>query len=102
MDARTVLITGGSRGLGAGLVSSFLELGDSVATCSRSRTRAVDRWGLDWSDRFYYEALDLTNADACAAFVANVIARFGQIDVLVNNAGVARERVLPLMREQEI
>lgn len=102
MAARIVLITGGSRGLGVSLVSSFLELGDSVATCSRSPSEATEAWGADLSERFYYEPVDLVNADACQAFVANVLERFGRIDVLVNNAGVARERVLSLMGEQEI
>jgi 3-oxoacyl-[acyl-carrier protein] reductase len=102
MAARSVLITGGSRGLGACLVNSFLELGDSVATCSRSPSQATDAWGSEWPERFYYEPVDLTNTDAREAFVANVLARFGHIDVLVNNAGVARDRVLPLMRAQEI
>lgn len=101
MAARIVLVTGGSRGLGAGFVSSFLELGDSVATCSRSPSQATDAWGLEWSERFHYEAVDLVDTDACQAFVANVLERFGRIDVLVNNAGVAFNRVLPLMREQE-
>ena len=97
-----MLITGGSRGLGAGLVSSFLELGDSVATCSRSPSEATDAWGSQWPERFYYDPVDLANANACEAFVANVVERFGRVDVLVNNAGVARDRVLPLMREQDI
>jgi 3-oxoacyl-[acyl-carrier protein] reductase len=102
MAARTVLITGGSRGLGAALVGSFLELGDGVATCSRSPSQATDSWRSERSERFYYEQVDLTNGDAAKAFVANVIERFGHIDVLVNNAGVARKRVLPLMTEPEI
>lgn len=102
MAARVVLITGGSRGLGAGLVSSFLELGDIVATCSRSPTQATDAWSSEDSERFLYESVDLTNGEASAAFVANVVERFGRIDVLVNNAGVARSRVLPLMGEEEI
>lgn len=41
---RTVLITGGSRGLGAGIVRSFLADGDAVATCSRSATPETDGW----------------------------------------------------------
>jgi 3-oxoacyl-[acyl-carrier protein] reductase len=102
MSPRTVLITGGSRGLGASLVGSFLELGDSVATCSRSPTAAIDGWAAQASDRFHYERLDLTDGHSCDEFVAGVLERFGQIDVLVNNAGVARERVLPLMLEHEV
>jgi 3-oxoacyl-[acyl-carrier protein] reductase len=99
---RVVLVTGGSRGLGAGLVDSFLDVGDSVATCSRSPTDATGGWSSEWPERFHYEAVDLADRDACEAFVAGVLERFGQIDVLVNNAGLARERVLPFMREHDI
>lgn len=99
---RTVLITGGSRGLGAGLVDSFLALGDSVATCSRSPSVATDTWTADSPERFYHEPVDLVDAEASQAFVANVVERFGRIDVLVNNAGVSRERVLSLMPDPEV
>jgi len=100
--ARVVLITGGSRGLGAGLVGSFLELGDTVATCSRSPSEAVEGWAAGLPDRFHHESVDLTEAEPREAFIAGVIERFGRVDVLVNNAGVARHGVLPLMREEEI
>ena len=102
--SRTVLVTGGSRGLGAGLVRAFLTLGDSVATCSRSPTAETDAWSSDsaLADRFYYEPVDLSDNQACDAFVHNVIERFGRIDVLVNNAGVARDGVLPLLRDDDI
>ena len=102
MAERVVLITGGSRGLGAGLVGSFLELGDSVATCSREPTDAVREWQADLGERFLYQQADLTDPEARDAFVAAVLDRFGQVDVLVNNAGVARDSVLPLMREEDI
>lgn len=102
--SRVTVITGGSRGLGAGLVRSFLELGDTVATCSRTPTAETDAWTADpqLSDRFYYEAADLSDPEACDRFIHNVIDRFGRIDVLVNNAGVARDGVLPLFHDPEI
>jgi 3-oxoacyl-[acyl-carrier protein] reductase len=99
---RTVLVTGGSRGLGAGLVGSFLALGDNVATCSRAPTPAVDAWSADSPDRFYYEPVDLADRGAADGLVSRVIERFGAIDVLVNNAGVARDGVLPLFSDEEI
>jgi 3-oxoacyl-[acyl-carrier protein] reductase len=103
MAARVVLITGGSRGLGAGLVTAFLEHGDSVATCSRSPPSHLgDAGAPDWSERFYWASVNLAEADECKRFVAGVVERFGRIDVLVNNAGVARERVLPMMPDQEV
>ena len=103
-DPRSVLITGGSRGLGAGLVASFLEHGDRVATCSRSTTTAVEAWSgdPDTAGRFHHEAVDVTEAAQCERFVKRVIERFGTIDVLVNNAGVARDGVLALARIEDV
>ena len=54
MTQRVVLISGGSRGLGAGLVAAFLQRGDQVATFSRSRTTAVDDWQRNFPDRFLF------------------------------------------------
>lgn len=96
-DARTVLITGGSRGLGAEFVRSFLASGDRVATCSRSGSDLVGEWeaGPD-SDRFFHAAVDLADREATAGFVPAVIERFGEVDILINNAGLARDGVLGL------
>ncbi len=101
---RSVLVTGGSTGLGAGLVESFLASGDRVATCSRSTTPAIDAWRADpaLADRFHHECVDLTDAAATASFVGTVVERFGGIDVLVNNAGVAREGMLALFDDDEV
>jgi len=103
-EPRTVLITGGSRGLGAGLVRAFLDDGDRVATCSRSATAETEAWSADaqLADRFLFEPVDLADAEAVDAFVGRVVERFGRIDVLVNNAGVARDNVLGLVRDDEI
>jgi 3-oxoacyl-[acyl-carrier protein] reductase len=103
MEPRVVVITGGSRGLGAGLVSSFLELGDAVATCSRSASDSTSAWDSDpGPDRFHHEALDLADAAAADRFVHGVLERFGRIDVLVNNAGIARDGVLALFGDEQI
>jgi 3-oxoacyl-[acyl-carrier protein] reductase len=103
MEPRVVLITGGSRGLGAGLVSSFLRVGDAVATCSRSPSDSTAAWEADpGPERFHYEALDLADAAAADEFVHGVLERFGRVDVLVNNAGVARDGVLALFGDDEI
>jgi 3-oxoacyl-[acyl-carrier protein] reductase len=99
-----VVITGGSRGLGAGLVRSFLADGDAVATCSRSPTPETDAWAADpaLEGRFLYETANLSDPQACSTFIHSVVERFGRIDVLVNNAGVARDGVLALFGDEEI
>jgi 3-oxoacyl-[acyl-carrier protein] reductase len=101
---RTVLVTGGSRGLGAGLVRAFLDDGDRVATCSRTPTPETEKWAADpaLANRFHYRAFDLVDREASDEFVKDVLARFGGVDVLVNNAGVAREGVLGLFSDDDV
>jgi 3-oxoacyl-[acyl-carrier protein] reductase len=100
---RRVIVTGGSRGLGASLVQSFLDSGDRVATCSRTTTPQTDAWSADvaLADRFHHEVCDLADRAAAAAFVGSVVDRFGGVDVLVNNAGVARDGVLGLFSDED-
>lgn len=104
MAQRTVLVTGGSRGLGAGIVEAFLADGDRVATCSRTATPQTDAWANDpdVADRFHFSAVDLVDREACDRFVHEVMERFGPIEVLVNNAGLARQGVLGLFGDDDV
>ena len=92
----TVLVSGGSKGLGAGLVQAFLERGDTVATFSRSSSEQVEQWAAEYGERFYFAPLDLTDRAATAAWVKAMQAVVGDVDVLVNNAGMAYSRLLAL------
>ncbi len=98
---RTVVITGGSRGLGAGLAESFLEAGDRVATCARSISPQIEQWHGTYGDRLIFEEVDLADRASTDAFIAAVVERWGGIDVLVNNAGVARDGVLALFSDED-
>lgn len=101
---RVVIVTGGSRGLGAGIVRSYLAEGDLVATCSRSRTDEVDAWESDpaTADRFLFQPADLSRVEDAEAFVKSVIDRWGRVDVLINNAGVARDGILALFSDDDV
>jgi 3-oxoacyl-[acyl-carrier protein] reductase len=103
-EPRSVIVTGGSRGLGAALVRSFLGAGDRVATCSRSPTAETDAWSQDptLEGRFFCMTLDLANLESCETFVRGVVEQYGRVDVLVNNAGVAHEGVLGLTRREDV
>ena len=103
-ETRVVIITGGSKGLGAGLVQAYLDAGDRVATCSRSSTDQVAAWAADpaTADRFLFVPADLAKSADAETFVKEVINRWGQVDVLVNNAGVARDGVLGLTSDDDI
>jgi 3-oxoacyl-[acyl-carrier protein] reductase len=97
-----VIVTGGSRGLGAGIVDAYLEAGDRVASCARSRTPEVERWESQYADRFLFQEVDLSNREQTSAFVAAVIERWQTVEVLVNNAGVARDGILALADDDDI
>ena len=103
-DRRTVIVSGGSRGLGAELVAHFLRRGDAVATFSREPTERVRGWMADSElrSRFRYASVDATDRPQLAAFVKETLQAFGSIDVLINNAGIAREGVLALFNDRDI
>jgi len=101
-QSRTVLISGGSRGLGAGIVQHFLTLGDKVATFSRGSTGQVEKWQADYPEQFHFAPLSLTDKSACKDYVRIVEERLGSIDILVNNAGMANTSLLALETDEAI
>ncbi len=82
---RVWLITGASRGLGARMAEAVLAHGDAVVATARNAASLVARFG----DRpaLLAVSLDVTDEAQAAQAVEAAIARFGRIDVLVNNAG---------------
>jgi 3-oxoacyl-[acyl-carrier protein] reductase len=99
-----VLVSGGSRGLGAAIVRRCLEAAYIVATFSRSASPFIT--GEQDRDparaRFHWAAVDARDDRALAAFVEDVTDRYGGVDVLVNNAAVGRFGAFPLMRLGDI
>ncbi|NED37163.1 SDR family NAD(P)-dependent oxidoreductase [Streptomyces sp. SID8499] len=81
-------ITGSSRGLGRALVAAALEADHHVVATAR-RPEAVAKEFGEHGDRILPLALDVTSPEAARAAVDAAVARFGRIDVLVNNAGYA-------------
>src|SRR5690349_14137492 len=98
------LVSGGGRGLGAARVSGFLGRGCAVAAFSRSRSSFIQQVLTEREGQgdFRWDEVDALDADALRSFVSATVERFGRLDVLVNNAAIAPEGVLPTMRHAEI
>ncbi|MDH6455325.1 MULTISPECIES: oxidoreductase [unclassified Streptomyces] len=79
-------VTGSSRGLGAEIVRAALEKGHQVVATARSADAVLGQFP-DAGDRLLALRLDVTDPAGIATAVATAVARFGGIDVLVNNAG---------------
>lgn len=91
-DPRSVLITGGNRGIGRAIASTFLALGDSVAVTSRSG---------EAPDGALAVACELTDPASVSAAYDEVEAAHGPVEVLVANAGVTRDGLLLRMSEDD-
>src|ERR1700712_4052700 len=79
-------ITGSSRGLGRSLTEAVLAGGDKVAATARN-TETLNDLVEKYGDQIYPVQLDVTDYKEVHQAVANTVAHFGRIDVLVNNAG---------------
>lgn len=88
---RTVVLSGASRGLGVALALGMLERGYRVACFARSAQPPRDFEDAQADGRLHYASVDLADEGAVRGFVSGVRTRWGTIDVLVNNAAIARE-----------
>lgn len=88
--SRTIVITGGSRGLGASITRAFHAVGDHVVIAARKDTGLAGELGI----RARFIPTNVRNPDALRATVASAMAWTGRLDVLVNNAGYSAWRPL--------
>lgn len=88
MSERAVIVTGGARGVGAGIARRFLDAGAGVTICARREPEAPVA-STDGRHRARFVAADVRDADAIDGVIAAAIDAFGRLDVLVNNAGGA-------------
>src|SRR5215472_10274848 len=86
----TVLITGGTSGIGLALAEAFMRQGALVAVCARSQA-ALDSFRVEHPHALTIAA-DVTNLLAQQTLLDVVGERFGGLDILVNNAGWLIER----------
>lgn len=84
LDGRVVIVTGGARGVGAGIVEMFTEAGAIVEICGRSEPS--DPPGGD-NRPPHYSRVDVREDSEVTAWIADVVERRGRLDVAVNNAG---------------
>src|ERR1700686_917821 len=88
-EARRVLVTGASRGIGAAIARAFAASGERVAVHYGSRReQAIDVVASLPGAGHIVAGADFADAEAVRRMVAEVAEAFGRIDVLVNNAGV--------------
>jgi NAD(P)-dependent dehydrogenase (short-subunit alcohol dehydrogenase family) len=89
LDGKVALVTGASRGIGLAIAADLLARGASVTITSRKPDElAAAADGLGAGDRVLARPGNAGDAEARAATVAEIVERFGRLDVLVNNTGI--------------
>ena len=90
-EPRTVLVTGGTRGIGLACARAFASGGDRVAVLSRSTS----------TDEFPCFSCDVASADAVNEAFDKIEADLGKVQVVVSNAGITRDTLLARMSDKD-
>ncbi len=100
---KVVVVTGASSGIGEALVKQLLAAGARVAACARNREKLTGTLGGETDSLLLYAA-DVSKEAECRQFIANTVAKWGGVDVLINNAGISMRALfseveIPVLRE---
>ena len=99
---KTAIITGGSKGIGKGIVEKFAQEGCNIAftyLSSESSAIEVEKNAKSYGVKVIKYKSDASNFDQSSELIENVIKDFGSYDILINNAGITRDNLLLRMDE---
>jgi len=104
LEGKNAIITGGSRGIGKGIAQVFAKHGANVAFTYASSVNAANELEKELSE-FGIKAKGYQSNAAdfkeCEALIKDVAEDFGQIDIVINNAGITKDNLLMRMSEED-
>jgi 3-oxoacyl-[acyl-carrier protein] reductase len=100
LTGRTALVTGSTRGIGRAIAQSLADAGARVAVVGRDQTRAAQAAQAIGAGAQGFGA-DVGDPASIVALVESVERAFGQVDVLVNNAGLTRDNILFRIKDDD-
>jgi len=101
LDGQVAIITGGARGIGVGICKVFTNAGATVALWDVGDGQPVVDEITGEGGKIFYQKVDVTSKESTEAAVAKIMEKYGRIDILINNAGIIRDRSFMKMSEDE-
>jgi 3-oxoacyl-[acyl-carrier protein] reductase len=105
LKGKTALITGASRGIGKGIAEKFAQNGANIAFTFASSVEKARAFEVELSEKYGVKAKgyqsDASDFNAAQTLADQVVADFGNIDVLINNAGITKDTLLMRMSEEQ-
>lgn len=102
LNGQTVIVTGSSRGIGRGIALRFAEAGANIVLNGRKEAdpllvAEIEKFGVET----LFVAADVQHEEEAKKLIQEAHARFGRIDVLVNNAGITNDKLLMRMSQAD-
>jgi 3-oxoacyl-[acyl-carrier protein] reductase len=102
LTGKIAIVTGASRGIGRGIAARLASRGAHVVCAARAQNAAETVQAIEGAGgRAEAASVDVTDEASVAALIAGALERHGRIDVLVNNAGIARDQLLLRMKRDD-
>lgn len=105
LSEKKVIVTGGCRGIGKGIVKRFLEEGAIVMATylsSEGSAKELEQEAVNMPGTLYTRKMDVRNEDEVKKTMKEIIEKLDCVDVLVNNAGITKDRLFFLMKSQDM
>ena len=100
LEGQVALVTGASRGIGQAIADTLARAGATVIGTATSE-KGADAIGQRLGAPHRGVALNVNDAEACAALVDAIVAEHGKLSILVNNAGITRDTLAMRMKDED-
>lgn len=103
-EGRSAIVTGGTRGIGKGIALELARRGANVAFNYAKSSDEAEKLKKEIEElgvKAFSAQCDVAGTEAAAEFVKQVVAEFGTVDLLVNNAGITRDQLIMRMKEDD-
>ncbi|PFE01011.1 3-oxoacyl-ACP reductase [Bacillus cereus] len=93
LDSKVAIVTGGTRGIGKAIAKTFLEAG-AIVICAARKENEFKELHSQFPLRAIFSEVDVRDAESVKQMVQSAISNYGQVDIMVANAGVLRDSLL--------